>query len=80
MIATDLVGEPAVRASLLAMREEMADLRRSIEEGAERAKEIPHRTNTSSSATAWRATCSTRTTAGSKRSNRTWLRDVSTTF
>lgn len=43
-IATDLVGEAAVRRSLLAMRAELADLRESIGEAEERAETIPHRT------------------------------------
>ncbi|HET7046448.1 MAG TPA: hypothetical protein VFI37_16495 [Gaiellaceae bacterium] len=42
-IATDLVGEPVVRASLLAMRAEMEELRENIREAEERAETIPHR-------------------------------------
>jgi DNA-binding PadR family transcriptional regulator len=44
VLSTDLVGEPAVRASLLAMRAEMEELRAGIREGEERAASIPHRT------------------------------------
>jgi DNA-binding PadR family transcriptional regulator len=44
MLAGDLVDEPALRASLLAMRAEIDDLRASLTEAEERAETIPHRT------------------------------------
>jgi DNA-binding PadR family transcriptional regulator len=44
VLSTDLVGEPAVRASLLAMRAELAALREGIGEAEERAAALPHRT------------------------------------
>ena len=44
VLSTDLVGEPAVRASLLAMRGEIEELRRDLDDAEERAQDIPHRT------------------------------------
>jgi DNA-binding PadR family transcriptional regulator len=44
VLSTDLVGEANVRASLLAMRAEMDELREGIREGEERAASFPHRT------------------------------------
>jgi DNA-binding PadR family transcriptional regulator len=43
MLAADLVGEEPVRASLLAMRAEIEELRRELDAGEERAKTMPHR-------------------------------------
>jgi DNA-binding PadR family transcriptional regulator len=43
ILSTDLVGEAAVRKSLLAMRGEIAELRASLDEGEQRAEAIPHR-------------------------------------
>jgi DNA-binding PadR family transcriptional regulator len=43
-ISADLVGEVAVRRSLLGMRAELDELRESIREAQERAETIPHRT------------------------------------
>jgi DNA-binding PadR family transcriptional regulator len=42
-LAADLVGEQPVRESLLAMRAEIEELRRSLSEGEERAASLPHR-------------------------------------
>jgi DNA-binding PadR family transcriptional regulator len=44
ILSTDLVGEPAARESLLAMRSEIAELRENLLEGERRAPAIPHRT------------------------------------
>jgi len=44
MVGADLIGEPATRAGLLAMRDELEQLRRELDEGEERARTIPHRT------------------------------------
>jgi DNA-binding PadR family transcriptional regulator len=44
VLSTDLVGEPAVRKSLLAMRSEIAELQENLVEGEQRAMAIPHRT------------------------------------
>jgi len=43
MLAADLVGEAPVRASLLAMRKEMASLRAELDLADDRADKIPHR-------------------------------------
>jgi DNA-binding PadR family transcriptional regulator len=43
MLAADLVGEAPVRASLLAMRDEMASLRAELDLADDRADAIPHR-------------------------------------
>jgi DNA-binding PadR family transcriptional regulator len=43
MLAADLVGEAPVRESLLAMREEIVELRRELEAGEVRAETMPHR-------------------------------------
>ena len=43
LLATDLVGEAATRDSLLAMRGELADARRELDEAEERAEDLPHR-------------------------------------
>lgn len=44
MLAADLVGEEAVRESLLAMRHELESLRDDLAAAEERAQTIPHRT------------------------------------
>lgn len=44
MLAGDLVAEPALRASLLAMRDEIDALRAQLTEAEARAETIPHRT------------------------------------
>jgi DNA-binding PadR family transcriptional regulator len=43
MIAADLVGEHAVARSVLAMREEIEFLLRQLDEGEQRAHDLPHR-------------------------------------
>jgi hypothetical protein len=43
MLAADLVGEVPVRESLLAMREEMAELRAELDAGDARAETLPSR-------------------------------------
>jgi DNA-binding PadR family transcriptional regulator len=43
MLAADLVGETPVRESLLAMRNEIAELRVEVAEAAVRAATLPHR-------------------------------------
>jgi DNA-binding PadR family transcriptional regulator len=43
MLAADLVGERAVRESLLAMREELAWLQDELTKAEERAETLPHR-------------------------------------
>jgi DNA-binding PadR family transcriptional regulator len=43
LLAADLVGEAPTRRSLLAMRAELADARRELEEGEVRAESLPHR-------------------------------------
>jgi DNA-binding PadR family transcriptional regulator len=43
LLATDLTGEPAARSSLLAMRAELAEARRELDEAVARAESIPHR-------------------------------------
>jgi DNA-binding PadR family transcriptional regulator len=43
MIAADLVGEPVVKRSLLAMREEIELLLEQLDAGEERARGMPHR-------------------------------------
>jgi DNA-binding PadR family transcriptional regulator len=43
LLATDLVGEPATRASLLGMRTELDELRRELDEAELRAESLPHR-------------------------------------
>ena len=43
MVAADLVGEAPVRASLLAMRSEIEELRSELGAGEERAATMPHR-------------------------------------
>jgi hypothetical protein len=41
--AIDLVGEPATRASLLTLREDIADIQRRVEEAERSAQALPHR-------------------------------------
>jgi DNA-binding PadR family transcriptional regulator len=43
LLAADLVGEPAVRESLLAMRDDLADLRGRLDDAAAVAETLPHR-------------------------------------
>ena len=43
LLATDLVGEEAVREGFAALREDLEDMRARIEETAKRAKSLPHR-------------------------------------
>jgi DNA-binding PadR family transcriptional regulator len=43
LLAADLVGEPAARESLLAMREDLADLRDRLDAADEIAGSLPHR-------------------------------------
>jgi DNA-binding PadR family transcriptional regulator len=43
IIAADLVGEPAVKRSLLAMRADIDFLLEQLEAGVERAQDLPHR-------------------------------------
>lgn len=43
MLAADLVGEAPVRASLLGMRAELAELRAELDAAVERAGTLPHR-------------------------------------
>jgi DNA-binding PadR family transcriptional regulator len=42
-LATDLVGEEAVREGFAALREDLEDMRLRVAETAERAKTLPHR-------------------------------------
>jgi DNA-binding PadR family transcriptional regulator len=43
LLIADLVGEPATRASLAALREDVADLQARLEETAASARDLPHR-------------------------------------
>jgi PadR family transcriptional regulator, regulatory protein AphA len=43
ILATDLVGEEAVRAGFETLRDDLADMRARMAETAERAKALPHR-------------------------------------
>ena len=43
LLATDLVGEEAVREGFAALREDLEDMRARVQETAERAKSLPHR-------------------------------------
>jgi DNA-binding PadR family transcriptional regulator len=43
LLASDLVGEAPARESLLSMREDIADLRRRLEDADEAAGTLPHR-------------------------------------
>ncbi len=43
LLASDLVGEPSVRESLLAMRGELAAARQELDEAEARAEAFPHR-------------------------------------
>ncbi|HZO98203.1 MAG TPA: hypothetical protein VFB42_12605 [Gaiellaceae bacterium] len=43
LLASDLVGEPAAKASLLSLREELADLRARLDAAEEVAATLPHR-------------------------------------
>ena len=43
LLAADLVGEAPTKASLLAMREELAQVRAELDEAEERTATIPHR-------------------------------------
>jgi hypothetical protein len=43
IIAADIVGEPAVKRSLLAMRADIDSLLEQLEAGVERAQDLPHR-------------------------------------
>jgi PadR family transcriptional regulator, regulatory protein AphA len=42
-LATDLVGEEAVREGFATLRDDLEDMRARVEETAERAKALPHR-------------------------------------
>ena len=42
-LATDLVGEDAVRQGFATLRDDLEDMRARVEEAAERAKALPHR-------------------------------------
>src|SRR5215468_6171542 len=42
-LATDLVGEEAVREGLASLRDDLEDMRARVKETAERAKALPHR-------------------------------------
>src|ERR1700745_694984 len=42
-LATDLVGEEAVREGFASLRDDLEDMRARVEETAERAKALPHR-------------------------------------
>ena len=43
LLLCDLVGEPATRASLLTLREDIADLMDRLEDGEATARSLPHR-------------------------------------
>ncbi|HZQ90046.1 MAG TPA: hypothetical protein VFA42_08550 [Gaiellaceae bacterium] len=43
LLATDLVGEDAVREGFAGLREDLDDMRARVSETAERAKSLPHR-------------------------------------
>ena len=43
LLATDLVGEDAVREGFAGLRDDLEDLRARVQETAERAKALPHR-------------------------------------
>jgi DNA-binding PadR family transcriptional regulator len=43
LLIADLVGEPVTRASLLTLREDLADLRARLEESKASAEALPHR-------------------------------------
>ena len=43
LLLCDLVGEPATRASLLTLREDIADLMERLEDGEATAQSLPHR-------------------------------------
>ena len=43
LLLCDLVGEPATRASLLTLREDIADLMERLEDGEATARSLPHR-------------------------------------
>src|ERR671934_326432 len=43
LLATDLVGEEAVREGFAALRDDLEDMRARVRETAERAKTLPHR-------------------------------------
>ncbi|HEX3056498.1 MAG TPA: hypothetical protein VHP82_10205 [Gaiellaceae bacterium] len=43
LLATDLVGEEAVRAGFAGMRDDLEDMRARVRETADRAKALPHR-------------------------------------
>jgi DNA-binding PadR family transcriptional regulator len=43
LLLTDLVGEPDTRASILALREDLADLRARLEEAEASSEDLPHR-------------------------------------
>ena len=42
-LATDIVGEEAVREGFVALRDDLEDMRARVKEAAERAKALPHR-------------------------------------
>ena len=42
-LATDLVGEAAVREGFATLRDDLEDMRARVEEAAARAKTLPHR-------------------------------------
>lgn len=43
LLIVDLVGEPVTRASLLTLREDIADVRTRLDESKRTADELPHR-------------------------------------
>lgn len=43
LLLCDLVGEPVTRASMLTLREDIADIEQRLDEAEARAEEIPHR-------------------------------------
>jgi DNA-binding PadR family transcriptional regulator len=43
LLVTDLVGEPATRESILGLREDLADLRRRVDEAEASSATLPHR-------------------------------------
>jgi DNA-binding PadR family transcriptional regulator len=43
ILVTDLVGEPATRASILALREDLADLRTKLQDAEASSATLPHR-------------------------------------
>jgi len=43
LLLCDLVGEPVTRASMLTLREDVADIRERLDDAAARAESLPHR-------------------------------------